>query len=110
MTTLTQRSQVITLVSDPVGREDPFQKVGNGWPADVLMGLAHLHQKRDIRSGVLACEGRCRGTVTFDQWDTGQTVVVPARHQSRDLGAAVVAGVLEVAQQDAPRSCRLRRG
>jgi hypothetical protein len=53
------------------------------------------------RAGVPACERRYRGFVALDQRDAGQTVGVPLFDQPGELGAAVAAGVLEVAQQHA---------
>ena len=42
---------------------------------------------------------RCRSPIAFDERHADQAVAVPLSHQSCDLGAAVTAGVLQVAQQ-----------
>ena len=63
------------------------------------MGFVHLHEQLNIERRVFAHEGRGGGPVAFDKWHSCQAVGAPLRNQSGDLGTAVAAGVLQVAQQ-----------
>jgi hypothetical protein len=93
-----QRGQALIagIVIVPVG---PLQKVRDGRPADVFMGLVHLDEQRHVKGGVFARKGRGRRTVAFGQGHLGQTVTLPPGHQTSDLRPAVAAGVLQVPQQ-----------
>jgi hypothetical protein len=81
-----------------VGREGPLQKVGDDWPAGILVGFFHLYQKLNIQGCVFAHEGCSRRFVAHDQWDVGHAVGVPLFDQLGDLSATEAAGVLEIAQ------------
>jgi hypothetical protein len=75
--------------------------VHNGRTADIFIGAVHLHEQPDIGWGVLTGKGDGRGTVAFGQRHRGQPVLIPARYQPSDLGAAVATGAAQV-RQDHP--------
>ncbi len=67
--------------------------------ANVFVGLVHLHQQGNVGRRVFACKGRRRAPVALDQWNLGQPVALPARHQTCHLRPAVATGVLQVPEK-----------